>query len=133
MEMDDQPRDAGKTILLADDEDIILEILQEILHRSGYNTLTAENGEQAIEVFKKHRARIDLVILDMHMPGMGGYDCLKELRIIDPEIKVIIASGYAVDRKFKEDLKSGLFSFIPKPYRRTDILRAIREALDLDP
>lgn len=132
MEMKRKPEMAGgtETILLVDDEPIILEVLQEMLTRFGYTTLAAESGEQAIEIFKKRPNGIDLIILDLSMPGMGGHACLKELLKTDPKPRVIIASGYSVNRKAKETLEWGAMGYIPKPYRHTDILMKIREVME---
>ena len=70
------------------------------------------------------------MILDIGMPGMGGYNCLEQLSKINPEIKVIVASGYATSSRVKETLKSGASDFIGKPYRFTDMLKKVRELLD---
>ena len=123
-------RGGHETILLVDDEETLLDIEKDILNRYGYITITAESGESAIEIYKLEKDRIDLVILDIGMPGMGGYKCLQELLKIDPEIKVIIASGYPKDDKVKEMLESGVAEFVGKPYRLTDILEKVREVLD---
>lgn len=131
VELENHLEEAGgrATILLVDDERVLLDILQEMLRRFGYTTLTAESGEQAIEIFKEQKGKVDLVILDLSMPGMGGDDCLKTLLRMDPETRVIISSGYSVNRKVEENLRSGAIGFIPKPYRQSEITRVIREAL----
>jgi len=103
-----------------------------MLNKYGYTAIIAESGEKAIEVYKREKNRIDLVVLDIGMPGMGGYKCLEQLVKIDPEIKVIIASGYATGVKVEELLKSGAAGFIDKPYRLTDMLQSIRGVLDQD-
>lgn len=120
----------SETILVVDDEAIILEVLQEMLGRFGYNILQAESGEQALEIFRDMRERIDLVILDLGMPGMGGHQCLKELLKIDSKVKVIVASGYSASLKVRDTLESGAADFIPKPYRHQDILEKIRNVID---
>jgi len=129
-----------ETILLVDDEEIILDIGMDMLERFGYRVITAENGERAIEIFSKaHRAggregeekkKIDLVILDVGMQGMGGHKCLKKLLKIDPKIKIIIASGYPANGRVRDTLDSGAAGFIGKPYRLADMLRKVREVLD---
>ncbi|MCD6297693.1 MAG: PAS domain S-box protein, partial [Deltaproteobacteria bacterium] len=91
-----------ETVLLVDDEEGILDIGKGMLERFGYTAIIAESGEKAIEIYKAEKDRIDLVVLDLSMPGMGGHKCLSELREIDPRITVIIASGYAASGKVKE-------------------------------
>ncbi len=129
----------SETILLVDDEEPILDIAESTLKRFGYTTITAENGEKAIEIINKINTKnkeketgkkIDLVILDVSMPGMGGHQCLKELLKIDPNIKVIIASGYSATGKVEETIKSGASGFIGKPYRLTDMLKKVRDVID---
>lgn len=117
-----------ETVLLVDDEDIVVEVGRKILERFGYKVLTARNGVEAIEVFKSH-SNIDIVILDMIMPEMGGgetYDRLKEIR---PDIKVILASGYSVEGRAQEILKRGCNCFVQKPFDINDISQKIREVL----
>lgn len=123
-------RGGHETILLVDDEETILDIGQEMLRAYGYTTITAKSGERALEIYKKEKNRIDLVILDLGMPVMGGYKCLTELIRIDPEIKVIIASGYRDSEKITEGLEGGAAGFIGKPYNLRDLLNKTREILD---
>ncbi|MBW2119784.1 MAG: PAS domain S-box protein [Deltaproteobacteria bacterium] len=122
----------SEKILLVDDEETILDIVRNMLDRSGYTVITAESGEEAVEVYRAEKEDIDLVILDVNMPGMGGHKCLKGLIKIDPEVKVIIATGYTAAGKVKETLESGAAGFIGKPYRLAEILKKIREVLDKD-
>ena len=119
-----------ETILLVDDDPSIREFGQELLERYGYRVLLAESGEEALLLFGKHSAGIDMIILDLGMPGMGGYRCLKELLIIDSTARILIASGYGPFGQTKEALKSGAKGFIGKPYRIEDMLTAIRKVVD---
>ncbi|RPI76483.1 MAG: PAS domain-containing hybrid sensor histidine kinase/response regulator, partial [Desulfobacteraceae bacterium] len=122
-----------ETVLLVDDEKTILEVVQDMLIRFGYTALVAENGESALGIYQKEKDRIQVVILDLNMPGMGGQKCLVELLSINPEVKVIIASGYTANRKVQEALDIGALAFLPKPYYHTEILRKIREVCDKQP
>ena len=79
-----------ETILLVDDEKPILDVMSDMLGQRGYTAIPAESGEAAIEIYKKKRDQIDLVLLDVGMPGMGGRRCFEELFRINPEIKVIM-------------------------------------------
>ncbi len=123
-------RGGHERILFVEDEETQLDIGKDMLNRYGYTTITAENGERAIEIYKLEKDRIDLVVLDIGMPGMGGYKCLQELLKIDPEAKVIIATGYPSIGKVKEMLESGAAGFVGKPYRLTDMLEKVRGVLD---
>lgn len=118
-----------ETVLLVDDDENILEIGRDVLEQFGYTTLTATSGERALEIYEREGDRIDVVILDLGMPGMGGHNCLKRLLGIDPDVKVIIASGYSVDGSVKETLDAGAVGFVGKPYKLSDMLDNIKEAL----
>ncbi|MCJ7617043.1 MAG: response regulator, partial [Desulfobacterales bacterium] len=121
----------NETILLVDDEEILRNHGKDMLARFGYKVITAEDGEKAIELYKAKKDNIDLIILDVGMPGMGGHKCMDELLRINPEVKVIICSGYDIRRgKIKESLESGAFEFIGKPYRMKDMIKKVREVLD---
>ena len=123
-------RSGHETVLIVDDEEALRDQGREMLNKYGYTTITAESGEKAIEIYKRGKDRIDLVIMDIGMPGMGGYKCLEQLFKIDPEIKVIVASGYATGGRGKEMIKFGAADFISKPYRFTDMLKKVRALLD---
>ncbi len=120
----------NETILLVDDERAILETARDVLEEFGYQTILAESGEEAIDLFKAHTRDIDLVILDLGMPGIGGRQCLKELLSIDPDVKVIIATGYSNNGQAKETMALGASCFIGKPYQMTDLLKNVRLILD---
>ena len=119
---------SGKEIiLLVDDDPSIREFGQELLERYGYRVLLAESGEEALLQFSAHSGNIDMIILDLGMPGMGGYRCLTELLKIDSTARILIASGYGPVGQAQEALKSGAKGFIGKPYRIEDMLAAIRK------
>ncbi|HDH98507.1 MAG TPA: response regulator [Deltaproteobacteria bacterium] len=121
----------GETILLVDDEKNLLDLGRDMLEGGGYVSLVAESGESAIDIYKREKARIDLVILDLVMPGMGGYRCFEELRALDPGLKVVVASGYAPGNEVvKKILKSSGTAFVRKPYRLADMLKKVRWLLD---
>lgn len=118
-----------ETLLLVDDEDFIRDLGRRILERSGYRVLVAANGKEALVLYRKEHDRIALVILDLIMPEMGGRQCLAELLQIDPQVKVIIASGYLAEAHAGE-LATAAKAVVSKPYDITQLLRAVREALD---
>jgi len=120
-----------QTILLVDDEDMILDVGEEMLRKLGYTVMLAKSGNEAIKVYKKHKDEIDLIILDMIMPDISGseaYDIMKE---INPKIKVLLSSGYSVNGEAKEILERGCDGFIQKPFNLTTLSRKIGEILDL--
>jgi len=119
-----------ETVLLVDDEDMIIDVGQEILKEMGYKVLVARGGKEAIEVYKKDKDRIALVILDMIMPDMGGgevYDTLKEL---NPDIKVLLSSGYSISGQATEILERGCDGFIQKPFNMRQLSEKIRQILN---
>jgi len=120
----------NETILLVDDEEAIRELGKDILTRFGYTVLMASDGETALEIYRENKKEISLVILDIIMPGMGGRKCLEELLKINPELRIVIASGYSMNGPSKEVLKAGAKGFIGKPYNINQILKAVRETLD---
>jgi signal transduction histidine kinase/ActR/RegA family two-component response regulator len=119
----------GQTILVVDDELTIRELTQEALEDFGYVVLSAANGEEALNIYQEHGQAIDLVLLDLNMPGMGGHKCLQQLLLLDPSVQVLIASGYSVNGQAGESLKSGAAGFIGKPYQLKELQAAVREAM----
>ncbi len=116
-------------ILIVDDEPGILEIEKEMILMHHYGVITARSGEEALEIFKKHGDEIGLVILDINMPGMGGYNCLIELKKLSPHIKVLIATGYAGEEHLSKVKEAGIADIIHKPFKINDILPKIRTLL----
>ena len=121
-----------ETILLVDDEEMIRELGKRILERSGYTVLTAANGKEALNLYRKQGSEISLVILDLIMPEMGGKQCLEELLKIDPQVKVLIASGYSGGGETKKTIETGARGFVGKPYDMRQMLQAVRQVLDQD-
>lgn len=120
----------NETILIVDDEENLREIGKEMLTKFGYIALTAPDGEGALKIYRKRKDEIDLIIMDLIMPGMGGKKCLEKILKIDPNARVIIASGYSGNGHTKEIFKAGAKGFINKPYDINQMLRVVREALD---
>ena len=119
-----------ESILVVDDEESILEIASDALERHGYRTLIAGSGEEALEIYRAAEERIDLVILDLNMPGMGGSKCLLALKKIDPSVKVVVATGHTSKARADEALALGASRFVPKPYPLREMLETIRGILD---
>ncbi len=118
------------TILLVDDEKIVLEVSKAMLESLGYRTYLAGSGQEAIAVYMEKRGEIDMVILDMTMPGISGGETFDQLREINPEIKVLLSSGYSIDGKAQEILNRGCNGFLQKPFRLEKLSGQLREMLE---
>jgi PAS domain S-box-containing protein len=117
------------TILLVDDEEMVLDVCKRVLERIGFEVLEARNGKEAVEIYKNNLNRIRLVILDMIMPEMGGGDAFDELKKINPEIKVLLSSGFSLDSKAAEILKRGCNGFIQKPFNLKELSKKLETIL----
>ena len=120
----------NETILLIDDEAMILDVGQAMLKKLGYQVISADNGEKALEVVRQEGRRIDLVILDLIMPGMDGGATFDRIRELVPELPVIIASGYAMDGKAADILARGGNGFMQKPFTIRELSKKVREVID---
>ena len=120
----------SETILLIDDEKMIIDVVNALLEGLGYTVFLANNGIEAIETYKKNWEKIDLVILDMIMPGMSGSDTFDSLKEINPDIKIVLASGYSINGHANEILNRGCVGFIQKPIKMVDLSQKLREILD---
>ncbi len=118
-----------ETILLVDDDETTLEIVTDMLSRFGYNIIRANNGESALNVIKQNDTFIHLVILDMNMPGMSGRDCLKEIKKISSQMKVIISTGDPGTVSGEQSSQDNAAGYIAKPFRLQEILTQIRHVL----
>jgi CheY-like chemotaxis protein len=118
-----------ETILLVDDEQFVLDSARDLLQELGYRVITAENGPAALEIFEKEHEHIDLVVLDMIMPGMTGGQVFDRIRKIEPGARVLLSSGYSINGEATEILDRGCDGFIQKPFRVEVISRKIREIL----
>ena len=115
---------------IVDDEAYIRDLGEHILTRFGYSVITAPDGERALETYREMREHISLVLLDLNMPGMGGRQCLEALLSINPEAKVLIASGYAADEPKDKMMNARACGFVSKPYEIKMLLKVIREVID---
>ena len=120
---------AKETVFLVDDDDMIADVSEMILKSSGYDVVTAKSGKEAIEVYKENHSRIDMVILDMILPDMGGGDTYDRLKEINPRIKVLLASGYDIDYQGRDIMERGCDGFIQKPFNMNELLEKIRGIL----
>jgi len=117
------------TILVVDDEDLVLFINGEFLESLGYHVLRAASGEEAIRIYEAQGQKIDLVILDMLMPGKSGQETFRDLQAVNPNVKVIIATGYTDETATRAVLQDGAAGFIRKPFDHTEFSLLIQQVL----
>ncbi|HKI49911.1 MAG TPA: response regulator, partial [Desulfobacteria bacterium] len=115
------------TVLVVDDEEMIVDVGTQVLERIGYSVLVARSGEEALKVYREKESVIDMVILDMIMPGMGGGKTFEGLKGIDPSVKVILSSGYSMNAQTTEILNRGCRGFIQKPFTMAELSSKLRE------
>jgi PAS domain S-box-containing protein len=118
-----------ETILLVDDERMILEVGKDLLEEMGYDVITAKDGKEAVEIYKARKNDIDLLILDIIMPEMNGGDVYDTMKKINPDIKVLLSSGYSVEGQAAEILARGCDGFIQKPFHMGQLSQSIRQIL----
>jgi PAS domain S-box-containing protein len=126
----DQPLHGTETILIVDDEPIVRQMATQVLKDSGYQIISAESGKQAMAHLDDLRGRIDLVFLDMIMPEMDGEATFKALRRMDPELPILLTSGFVQEEKSERLINAGALGLVYKPYKSEVLLRRIRRALD---
>ncbi len=124
------PAFGTETVLVVDDEKLIVQLAQRLLERAGYTVLTASSGKEAVHLYAKERSHISLVILDLIMPEMGGKECLEELLKIDPQVKALVASGFAVSGETKTFIDASARGLVSKPFKMRQLLQTVRHVLD---
>jgi len=121
-----------ETILLVDDEEMIIEAGKEMLEEIGYTVLVSRSGIETVDIYKASGKEIHLVILDIIIPEMGGREIYDRLAQLNPEIKVLLSSGYSLDERATEILERGCGDFIQKPFDIKELSHKIRGLLDKD-
>jgi len=119
-----------ETILFADDEELVLDVGTEMMKNLGYTVIAARGGKQAVELYRKHKDTIELVILDVVMPDLSGLEACEQIRTINPQAKVILASGYGLDRDIEAKINQGMATFIQKPFDLKNLSQEIRSVLE---
>jgi CheY-like chemotaxis protein len=114
-------KNMARSVLLVDDEEIVLEVGETLLSRTGHPVILAENGQVAVEMYQKHQADILCVLLDLSMPGMSGQDTFRELERLDPEVKVFFTSGFTEREMAHQCAGIPAVGFIQKPFKLDDI------------
>ena len=117
------------TILLVDDEKMIINVAEEMIRALGYDVVTANNGPEALDTYRDQKGRIDMVILDLVMPGMGGGETFDQLKIVDANVRVLLASGYSINGQASTIMKRGCSGFIQKPFSIQELSQKISEII----
>ncbi len=120
----------NERILLVDDEKMIIDVARKMLERLGYMIITAGNGKEAIRLYQENKDKIDMIILDMIMPGMNGDEVFDRLKAINPEVRVLLSSGYSINGQAVHILEKGCMGFIQKPFDLQKLSHKIREVLE---
>ncbi|MBW1896298.1 MAG: response regulator, partial [Deltaproteobacteria bacterium] len=119
-----------ETVLLADDEEDVREVSKELLESVGYRVLTAKDGKEALEIYRRNRDGIDIVVLDMVMPNMSGREAYDRMKEINPDVKILLSSGYSIESKATAALKRRCDGFVQKPFRLHELSGELRNILD---
>ena len=119
----------SETVLLVDDEEIIIDVSVQMLKKMGYVVLTAHSGREAIEIFKQKNEEVAIVILDLIMPSMGGGEVYARLKDIDSNVKVLLSSGYSINGQAAEIINRGCDGFIQKPFKLNELSHKLREII----
>jgi two-component system, cell cycle sensor histidine kinase and response regulator CckA len=125
-----EPPGGSETVLVVDDEEILIDLLVDILGRKGYRVLAASSGPEALEIVSACGDRIDLVISDNMMPAMMGRDLVAEIKRISPETRIVLCSGYAAAMEAEPAEPDFVSAYVQKPYQRRELLTRVREVLD---
>src|SRR5713226_3436477 len=127
------PKGSPEYILLIEDEAQVAALTVETLVGEGYRVILVQNGFEALKIYRNIGKQIGLVILDFFLPVMDGDAVFDELRVLNPEVDVVLSSGFAEQSKIGAMLAQGLRGFIPKPYAREKLLEQVRSTLDVGP
>ena len=117
------------TLLIVDDEDLVLDVAANMLEKLGYTVLKAQNGTEAVNIFEKYQDQIRMVVLDIIMPDMGGGEVYDKIKMINPDVKVLLSSGYSVDGQAIDLLERGCDGFMQKPFTMEELSGKIEQIL----
>ena len=126
------PPHGQETILLVDDEQMIIDIGKDVLEALGYTVIIAKNGNDAVRTYQQHADAVDLVILDMIMPVMDGEATFEAIKAINPQAAVLLSSGYSINGRAESIMRKGCRGFIQKPFTLEEVSRTIRRILDAE-
>jgi len=126
------PSRRSPTILVVDDEEMVRNLAKAALQAQGWQVLEATDGQQAVDMFLQHQTTIDVILLDLTMPVLSGHEVFRRIREVDPQVKVIFASGYA-EEQLEESERQSMAGFIKKPYRPQEVVRIVKAILKRRP
>jgi two-component system cell cycle sensor histidine kinase/response regulator CckA len=119
-----------ETILLVDDESNVLAVSKTILESLGYKVYGVKNGEEAVALYREKKDEVDLIVLDMIMPGLSGAETFDRIRELNPAAKIILSSGYSLNSQAQQIMNKGCQGFIKKPFNVAGIAGKVREVLE---
>lgn len=119
-----------ETVLVAEDEQAMRQLVNDILESGGYRVIAVEDGQSAVDIYSSRKDEIDLVILDMIMPRLNGGETFKKLKAINPSVRVLLSSGYSQDEQARRLLSEGVAGFLGKPYQVAELLEKVRKVLE---
>ncbi len=122
-------RGAGQTVLLVEDEEMLLDLLQTLLEEHGYHVLTARDGQEAVDLYRRFNSKISIVLSDMGLPKLGGWEAFRQMKAMNPNVRCILASGYFDPELRTQMVNEGALDFVQKPYIPALILEHIGEAI----
>jgi CheY-like chemotaxis protein len=122
--------DGTEKVLLVDEEEMIIDVGAAMLKSLHYDVLTAKNGQQAVEIYRERGGDIDVVILDLVMPGMGGREIYEQMKAINPRVRVLLSSGCRIDNQSPEVVDLGWSGYLQKPFDLNELSHKMREVLD---
>jgi two-component system, cell cycle sensor histidine kinase and response regulator CckA len=117
------------TFLIVEDEQLMLRLMEKILRNQGYQVLTAADGEEAIRLYRNHKQEIDVVLLDMGLPKMTGWDVLLEMKDENPDVRIVIASGYLEPEAKSKMYGAGIRHFVNKPYMAEEVVETLQNLI----
>lgn len=118
-----------ETILVADDEPVVLMLTEKLLKQAGYRVLTATDGQQALAVYRQHADEIALVVTDLRMPKLDGLELLRHLKQLNRHLKVLVVTGSVVADMVAENLAAGPDEMLAKPYHIADLVKTVKRML----
>jgi nitrogen-specific signal transduction histidine kinase/CheY-like chemotaxis protein len=123
-------RRGRETVLLIDDEEMIIDVGCGLLQELGYTVIPARSGQEALDIYRERHAGIDIIVMDMIMPGMGGGEAFDRLKQINPQAKVLLSSGYSINGQASQIMERGCDGFIQKPFNLQQLSTKLRQILD---
>jgi DNA-binding NtrC family response regulator len=119
-------------ILLIDDQEAVRDVCSAMLATLGYTVSTAADGREGVEQYRRLGKDIDLVIVDMIMPNLGGRDCFREIKLMNPGVRAVLSTGFSLDGTVQEIMDEGIIGFIQKPYRMEELSHTVSKAMGRD-